>query len=114
MFSATLTLYLTSVSATESWCARVKPTPDGFVSLRAGPGTEYPVLMQIPSYNPLSVSTAQCSQYTDERMQSSWNVCDESGKWVFVDSVENVSNESVVQGWIKGSYVQSITCPGED
>jgi len=28
-------------SATQTYCAVVRPTPDGFVALRAGPGADY-------------------------------------------------------------------------
>jgi hypothetical protein len=94
-----------AASATESSCAVVKPTPDGFVALRRGPGANFPIVQRLRPYDSLWVDTGKCRQ----------NLCDESRKWQFIESVPRLdqNEQSLTQGWIHSTYIQQIVCPSD-
>ena len=97
----------TSAQATQSYCAVVKPTPDGFVNLREGPGTRFPIIRHLRPYDSVLVDTGKCRA----------GICDQSGRWQFIESVPRIDGQSdeekqhFTQGWIRERYIKQITCP---
>ena len=97
-----------SALATSTYCAVVKQTPDGFVALRAGPGTKFPIRQRLQPYDFVWVDTGSCRE----------NKCDEGRKWQFIEGVTRLDgpfNEAkrFTQGWVFARYIKQITCPEE-
>ena len=58
--AACLMALATSAEATEDFCAVVLKTPDGFLALRQGPGTRFPVKLKLHQGDVLSADTRRC------------------------------------------------------
>jgi hypothetical protein len=95
--------------ATQTYCAVVKLTPDGFLALRAGPGAEFPVLRRLRPFDFLWMDTGSCRA----------NLCDESRNWLFVEGVPRLDGplgserKKLTQGWVRSKYINPIDCPTE-
>jgi hypothetical protein len=79
--------------ATESYCAVAKRTRDGFVALRAGPGTQYAVTHRLRAGEQFDVDTGQCRA----------GLCTtEDHKWSFVESIPALDKDPShpTQGWV--------------
>jgi hypothetical protein len=107
LFSA-LFILLSAVDApaTSTYCAAVLRTPDGFLALRSGPGTGFPIRTQLRSFDVLLVDTGTCRE----------SVCDRSGQWVFVEGVPRIdgpegSGLGRTQGWVYAPFTRQIACP---
>ena len=101
-------LSATQIYATGDWCGTPIKTSDGFVNLRAGPGTQYNVTGQVHYGDILLLDTAQC------RDDFGSLLCDNSKKWVFVQSVDRLRTQEPDQkGWINSHYVTQIACSGD-
>jgi hypothetical protein len=99
---AALSLWFLStlnVSSTETFCAVVKPTPDGFVALRRGPGTSYPMVERLRPFDLIWVGTEACRD----------GLCDNTRQWNFVEAVPR----TLTQGWIRARYIKQVACPDE-
>jgi len=92
-------------SATQTYCAVVRPTPDGFVALRAGPGADYRMVERLRPFDFLLIDTGACRG----------RFCDESRRWVFVEGVPRLERprgpEHMTQGWVRARYIKDIACP---
>ncbi|WP_407702781.1 SH3 domain-containing protein [Thiorhodovibrio litoralis] len=91
--------------ATGDWCGTPIKTSDGFVNLRSGPGANHRITGQVHNGDLLRIDTGQC------RDDFGTLLCDESGKWVFVQSVDRLRGNAPDQkGWINSRYVSQIAC----
>lgn len=72
------------VHATADGCAVVLKTPDGFLSVREGPGTRFRVLTEVHRGETLLIDTAQCGAIRGR------TVCDSSMAWTHVTSVPRI------------------------
>jgi hypothetical protein len=99
IFAATagglMLLFAGSASATQTYCAIVKPAADGFLALRSGPHTRFPIIARLRPFEFLWMDTGQCRN----------GLCDETGRWQFVEGKK--------QGWVNSKFIQQITCPDE-
>jgi hypothetical protein len=103
--AAMLLLSSVSASATGTYCARVNPTADGFVSLRAGPGTSFSVTGVARPHETVEITTGECRNFANAER------CDPSHGWVFVEAVSE--SKSPVQGWVNAHFVTEEQCPAE-
>jgi SH3-like domain-containing protein len=99
--------------ATHTFCAVTERTPDGFVNLREGPSTQYKVMGKVLPSDVLDVATEQCRDDFGQLL------CDETGKWVFVEAVYSLTHEgqknvsgygTALKGWAKNSLIRQIPC----
>lgn len=91
--------------ATGDWCATPIRTNDGFVNLRSGPGTVHSIVDRVHNGDVLTIDTGQC------RDEFGHLHCDESGSWVFVQTVDRLKTRNDDQkGWINSRYVMAIAC----
>jgi hypothetical protein len=96
-----------SAHATEDFCAVVLRAPDGFLALRAEPGTQSKMLTKLHEGDFLYADTQQCSQ----------SVCDK--RWTHVIGVPRIDGpddpkktyEDYTRGWVFSRYIQSFLCP---
>lgn len=90
---------------TGDWCATPIKTSDGFLNLRSGPGVNFQILGQVHNGDVLLIDTGQC------RDDFGTLQCDESGRWVFVQSVDGLKESSSNQkGWVSSRYITSVLC----
>ena len=94
--------------STATYCAVVKPTTDGFVALRTGPGTTFSIRQRLRPFDVVWVDTGSCRG----------RICDESGKWRFIEGVPRLDgpfNEArrFTQGWALASFIKQTACPTE-
>ena len=97
--------------ADSTWCGVVSPTPDGYLALRAGPGTQFQLLREIPQGTHIELATGEC-RTVDGRLQ-----CDPSRRWGFVESIPTLQSsrnpagpDGYVQGWVRLSFVTTAKC----
>jgi hypothetical protein len=88
--------------ATEIGCAVVLKTPDGFVNLREGPGTQYKVIAKLYPGDFIYVGTELCDagRCTDERHS-----------WGHVVEIPRLKNLGANIGWVNSSFIQLADCP---
>jgi hypothetical protein len=93
--------------ASSSFCAVIERTNDGFVNLREGPRVDYNSLGIAIQSDILLVDTAPC------RSDFGPLICDETGKWNFVENVIRVGDQSkhFLKGWVNSSFIRQVTCP---
>lgn len=109
VWSTVLLLSLaTDARSTQTYCAVVKPTSDGFVALRAGPGIKFSIRERLQPFDFVWVDTGSCRE----------DLCDESRTWVFIEGVPRLdgpagSERNFTQGWIRDRYIKTIACPTE-
>jgi hypothetical protein len=60
MVFASMTVLSTEAQATEDFCAVVLKTPDGFLALREGPGTQFGVKARLVQGDVLFADTRTC------------------------------------------------------
>ena len=91
--------------ATEIGCAVVLKTPDGFLNIREGPGTQFKVVGKLNRGDFLYVGSEQCweDRCTDD--QRSWT------HLVDVLSPEKPRLEKSNPGWILSRFIQWTYCP---
>jgi uncharacterized repeat protein (TIGR04076 family) len=78
------------------------------VNLRSGPGTAHSIVGRVYNGDVLTIDTNQC------RDEFGLLRCDESGQWVFVQTVDRL--KSIIKdqkGWINSHYVMAIACTDE-
>ena len=105
IFSLAGMALISPAKATDSWCAVPEKTPDGFISLRSGPGTQHAIVGRVVPSDSLLIDTGRCREAFGRQH------CDESGKWGFVEVVYNLGKEQTTQsGWINTHHVRQIAC----
>ncbi len=93
-------------SATETYCAEVKQTNDGFVPLREGPGTHFKMLLRLLPKDRLWLNTGSC-----------WRgKCSADRRWSLIEGVQRVDGsldhaQTYMQGWVSSSLIQVTACP---
>lgn len=95
--------------ATNSYCAVIERTSDNFVSLRNGSGVAFSERGRAMLSDLLWIATERC------RDDFGLNLCDERGKWVFVEEVVRSDRalRSGVKGWAKASLIRQVACADE-
>jgi hypothetical protein len=97
---ATAPIAVGQAFATSDWCA-VIDTPDGFLNLRAGPGTEYPVIRKLLPDDFLELDTGECD----------WDgLCDHSGTWKFIVSI---NYKVIAKGWVNSAFLRQVHCEAD-
>jgi hypothetical protein len=91
--------------ATNTFCAVIEKTADGFVNLREGPGSQHKIVGKVLPSNLLWVATEQC------RSDFGQELCDPTGRWVFVERVFSLTPapSSPYKGWINNSLGSGLT-----
>ena len=86
--------------ATADGCAIVSATPDGYLSVRSGPGRGYPEIFRLPRGH---------KTWIDDKPDGANN------KWWHVSSVimPDGQDTALVDGWAYGRYLRPINCPGD-
>jgi len=87
-------------------CAVVLPTPDGFLSLRAGPGRQFGEKTRLWPGDYLWVTDTNCLR------QSSREVCDTKRRWFHVSSVRRLDrgNDATTEGWAYTRHLKPVEC----
>jgi hypothetical protein len=84
--------------ATLDTCTVVAWTPDGFLSLRTGPGVHFPEIMRLASGTIIAIDDLQG---------------DPARRWVHVTGVIVDGRLVPAEGWVNQRYLRgSIDCPG--
>jgi hypothetical protein len=112
MRSALLILALLAASPAESatWCASVKRTPDGQVSLRAGPGSGFAVVTRLKAAELLRVTSGECRTENAEP-----TACTDPKGWGFVAKVLTPETKTPsAQGWVRLNLITEVECPKEE
>ena len=95
--------------ATADGCAVVLKTPDGFLSLRDGPGMRFKVLEKLRQGDVLYIDTVECSAI------SGTMVCGNPKEWTHVNTVPRLDGpieeaKKFTQGWVASKYIQWFEC----
>jgi hypothetical protein len=90
-----LALTAAAAHATEDFCITVTKTPDGFLALREGPGTQYKMLAKLMPGFPLDADTGGGHYY------------DTKYKWI------RVWYAARKHGYVYGKYTEPRDCPEE-
>jgi hypothetical protein len=77
-------------------CAVVLKTPDGFLALREGPGTQFEMKKKLKRGDFLVLSPD-----------------DDGGKWVEVQAKPCMTCRPRTKGWVYRQFIQSFVCPAE-
>lgn len=88
--------YASCARAADDWCGVTLPTPDGFVNVRSGPGTEYPVVFQATTGSILwgYVGAGQAAP-----------------KWIAIHAAATkAGNSTESKGYVNTRYVVEIDC----
>lgn len=94
-----------------TYCAVVKETSDGFLNLRTGPGTKYPIVTRLLPSDLVWVDTGTC------RTVNSVTLCDETGNWKFIEAVPRIDGRdptSFTQGWVNSRFIQQVECTADN
>jgi hypothetical protein len=91
------------------WCAAVKQTPDGYVSLRAGPGHDFPLVTRLKSAELLRITSGECRTENNEL-----TACDGSKGWGFVAKVLTPEKKPSAPGWVRLNRITEVECPKEE
>lgn len=87
-------------------CAVVLPTPDGFLSLRAGPGTRFGEKARLRPGEDLWVTDTNCLR------QGARTICDTKRRWFHVSSVRRLDRgrDATTEGWAYARHLKPIEC----
>ena len=98
--------FSTPALATLDGCARVLPTPDGFLALRSGPGLRFTQSGRLIPGDKLWVTDMTCQRIGRP------TVCDESGRWMHVSSVRRLdeARSATTEGWVSRRYLEMQEC----
>jgi hypothetical protein len=93
-----------------TWCATVKRTPAGSVSLRAGPGSGFAVVARLKAEELLRVTSGECRTENNEP-----TVCTDPKGWGFVVKVLTPETKKpYAQGWVRLDLVTEGECPKQE
>ena len=103
---ALLLAALAPAQATEDFCAVVLKTPDGFLALREGPGTQHKMITKLEQGDFLLADTAMGEQDPKNK------------KWVHINGVPRIDGPDAIgktytRGWVARRYVQTLLCPDD-
>lgn len=106
---AVLALVFASTSncmATNTFCAVIEKTADGFVSLRSGPGVENSIVGKILPDNLLWIGSETC------RSDFGKAQCSPNGRWIFAERVFKPPATPLpnLKGWINATLIRQIAC----
>src|SRR5215510_4211947 len=110
---AALFLATGTAHATEDFCVEVTKTPDGFLALREGPGTEFKMIAKLKPGYPLDADTSQggteCAgdqdPETPKEMARYKRCMKEAQRWTRVWIAARRS------AWVYSKYTKSRDCP---
>jgi hypothetical protein len=96
-------------SATTTFCAVSERTDDGFVSVRQGPGVDFPALGRVVPSEQLMVAIENC------RSDFGPMQCDEKGVWLFVERVYPIDSRArtPLKGWVHRRFIRQVGCADE-
>jgi len=102
----------TRALATEDFCAVVLKTPDGFLALREGPGTQFREKARLRQGDVLFADTRTC-------VIDHPDICDKTRKWTYVNYVPRLDGrleeaKQFTQGWVVRRFTQEFICPGDE
>jgi hypothetical protein len=105
-----LLIGVSSVQATEDFCAVVLKTLDGFLALRDGPGTQFRMKAKLHQGDLLTANTRGCT--------FDGKFCDDGNKrkWTYIFSVPRLDGppetaKHFTEGWVYDKYIQGFGCP---
>src|SRR5262249_13309084 len=83
-------------------------TPDGFLSLRDGPGMRFKVLEKLRQGDVLYIDTVECSTI------SGTMVCGNPKEWTHVNTVPRLDGpireaKKFTQGWVANKYINGLS-----
>jgi hypothetical protein len=91
---------ITAARATTDICAVVLNTPDGFLALREGPGTQYRIKDKLRPSQTVGTAGEDCIWHRHGNV-----TCN---KWVKVFGVGDQTPTSGWAGWVRSKYLQPI------
>jgi hypothetical protein len=116
--AAALFLATGAAHATADFCVVVTKTPDGFLALREGPGTQFKMIAKLKPGYPLDADTAgggpECAEFaaggeqapeTRSEMARYDRCMKEAERWTRVWIAERRS------GWVYSKYIKPRDCP---
>jgi hypothetical protein len=99
---ATVLASITAARATTASCALVLNTPDGFLALREGPGTQFRIKDKLSPGQTVDITTEDCRWHANDNVTCS--------KWIELFRL---------RGWVRSKYIQPLRtsdgggCPSE-
>jgi len=87
-------------------CAIVRPTSDGFLSLRQGPGVRFAEKTKLRQGDYLWVTDTNCLR------QGNRTICDDTRRWLHVSSVRRLDRDrhTTMEGWVYQRHVDMTEC----
>ena len=85
---------ITAASATTASCAVVLNTPDGFLALREGPGTDFRIKDKLSPSQTVDITTEDCRWHANDNVTCS--------KWIELFRP---------RGWVRSKYIQPLRTP---
>ncbi len=102
-------LFSSHARATIDSCAVTEMTPDGFVSLRSGPGVNFPIIRKILPTDGLYGDFTECGKSAGSK-----DLCDRSGNWLYVAKICPLPGCSMTgeryEGWISRKFIRFVGC----
>jgi hypothetical protein len=95
---------VTAGRATTDSCAVVLNTPDGFLALREGPGTQFRIKDKLRPSQTVGITTENCIWHRYGNVTCS--------KWVKVFYVGDQTPTSGWVGWVRSKYIQPVAAEG--
>ena len=91
---------ITAARATTPSCAVVLNTPDGFLALREGPGTQFRIKDKLRPSQIVGITTEDCIWHRPGNVTCK--------KWVKVKAFL-ADDETPTPGWVRSKYIQPYT-----
>jgi Bacterial SH3 domain len=91
---------ITAARATTESCAVVLNTPDGFLALREGPGTQFRIKDKLSPSQTVGITTEDCIWHRRGNV-----TCN---KWVRVKVFDDQTPTSGWAGWVRSKYIQPV------
>ena len=95
---------ITAARATTDSCAVVLNTPDGFLALREGPGTQFRIKDKLSPSQTVGITTEDCIWHRRGNV-----TCN---KWVRVKVFDDQTPTSGWAGWVRSKYIQPVAAEG--
>jgi hypothetical protein len=92
---------ITAAHATTDGCALVLNTPDGFLALREGPGTQFRIKDKLRPSQTVGITSEDCIWHPHGNV-----ACN---KWIKVFRVDDTSGWA---GWVRSKYIQPVAAEG--
>jgi hypothetical protein len=101
---ATVLALIGAARATTDSCAVVLNTPDGFLALREGPGTQFRIKDKLRPSQTVGITTEDCIWHRHGNVTCS--------KWIKVFRVDGQTPTSGWAGWVRSKYIQLVAGEG--